>query len=293
MIQEPWIHQDRVCGLKLDGYNTLYKVGTVKPRACIMVKNTLNVFILSDYSDKDTVTVAMETNRRTIWLASCYMAHDHGTQPPNTLVRKFIRAANRTNMPAIICADANAHHTVWGSSDINTRGESLFDFILSRKLAIANIGTEPTFIVSNRREVLDITLISDRYTWMIKGWNVSKECSLSDHQYIDFLLDVSKQVKSPYTNRRRTDWDRQSDALSRLLPCVPPVISDTEDIEKAVDMLTKSLSVATSTACKPTIRKGKSKPPWWNSDIANARSACRNCSMMQRGQVTGLLTEPQ
>jgi len=34
---------------------------------------------------------------------------------------------------------ANAHHNVWGSSDINDRGESLLDFILSTNLYIANV----------------------------------------------------------------------------------------------------------------------------------------------------------
>ncbi|XP_037805895.1 uncharacterized protein LOC119599983 [Lucilia sericata] len=49
------------------------------------------------------------------------MAHDHSEQPPNDLVRDLMREANRRHVPVIIGADANAHHSVWGSSDTNSR----------------------------------------------------------------------------------------------------------------------------------------------------------------------------
>jgi hypothetical protein len=42
--------------------------------------------------------------------------------------------------------DANFHHEVWGSTDINSRGESLFDFIMGTEMHILNRGTEPTLL---------------------------------------------------------------------------------------------------------------------------------------------------
>ncbi|KNC31215.1 hypothetical protein FF38_14431 [Lucilia cuprina] len=50
-------------------------------RSCILAKSHLNIFILSDYSDEDTVAAAWESDNSNIWLLSSYMAHDHGDQP--------------------------------------------------------------------------------------------------------------------------------------------------------------------------------------------------------------------
>jgi hypothetical protein len=36
----------------------------------------------------------------------------------------------------VIGCDANAHHTSWGSTNINNRGESLFNFIMANGLDI-------------------------------------------------------------------------------------------------------------------------------------------------------------
>ena len=48
-----------------------------------------------------------------------------------------------------------SHHTIWGSTETNGRGELLLDFILSTNLCI---GCKPTFITRNRQEVIDIHL---------------------------------------------------------------------------------------------------------------------------------------
>jgi hypothetical protein len=40
----------------------------------------------------------------------------------------------------------------------NPRGESLMEFLVSSNLNILNRGNEPTFVVHNRKEVIDPTL---------------------------------------------------------------------------------------------------------------------------------------
>ena len=58
----------------------------------------------------------------------------------------------------VVGADAKAHRTIWGSSDINKRDESLLDIILINKLNICNSGDEPAFITALRKEFFDVTL---------------------------------------------------------------------------------------------------------------------------------------
>ncbi|XP_046801318.1 uncharacterized protein LOC124418616 [Lucilia cuprina] len=57
-----------------------------------------------------------------MWILSCYMAHDQTDPPPSNTVVRAVSAANGKRIPVIIGADANAHHTLWGSTNINTRG---------------------------------------------------------------------------------------------------------------------------------------------------------------------------
>jgi hypothetical protein len=70
-IQEPWVWGGRVCGLKTPGYK-LIVAEDGSPRACILARTALNVFLLSAYSDRDATVVSLEVSSSCIWLASIY-----------------------------------------------------------------------------------------------------------------------------------------------------------------------------------------------------------------------------
>jgi hypothetical protein len=84
--------------------------------------------------------------------------------------------------------DSNAHHTAWGSTNSNCRGEALIEFLNSSNLEILNRGNEPTFCIDNRQEVTDITLGPYGLLERITSWEVSLQPSLSDHRHILFTL---------------------------------------------------------------------------------------------------------
>jgi len=102
--------------------------------------------------------------------------------------------------------DANAHHTLWGSNDINERGESLLEFILFTRLNVCNRGSHPTFRNKNRAEVIDVTLATNSGSLIIDNWHVSTECSFSEHYKIVFEIRWDREDKPPFRNPRRTDW---------------------------------------------------------------------------------------
>lgn len=54
---------------------------------------------------------------------------------------------NQKLKPTITGADANVHHTIWGSLNTNIRVESIQDFILKHNLVVLNMGSETTFVV--------------------------------------------------------------------------------------------------------------------------------------------------
>jgi hypothetical protein len=47
-----------------------------------------------------------------------------------------------------------------------------------------NRGNEPTFVVCNRKEVIDFTLGTNRTSNLVNNWHVSNEQSLSDYRCI-------------------------------------------------------------------------------------------------------------
>jgi hypothetical protein len=73
----------------------------------------------------------------------------------------------------IVGCDANAHHKLLGSTGINSRGDSLKEFLVSSNLNILNRGNEPTFVVRNRKEVIDLTLRTNKIGDLVSNWHVS------------------------------------------------------------------------------------------------------------------------
>jgi hypothetical protein len=113
------------------------------------------------------------------------MANEDGAEVPPPKLQSLVTYCESKKIPLVVGTDANAHHTVWGSTDINVRGEQLLEFIISTSLEIANEGTKPTYVHANRREVLDLTLETGK---LVQGWKVSDRQSLSDHRIIEFSL---------------------------------------------------------------------------------------------------------
>jgi hypothetical protein len=58
------------------------------------------------------------------------------------------------------------------------------EYLVSSNLDILNQGNEHTFVIRNRKEVIDLTLGTNRIGNLVSNWHVSDEPSLSDHRYI-------------------------------------------------------------------------------------------------------------
>ena len=65
----------------------------------------------------------------------------------------FLHILKIEQIPIIVETDANAHHTIWGSSDINPQGEDLPAYCVSADLNFCDVGNNPTFRTKTREEV--------------------------------------------------------------------------------------------------------------------------------------------
>jgi hypothetical protein len=133
------------------------------------------------------------------------ITYDSEELPPSKDLEDLMRYCKTKNLYLVVGCNSNAHHSVWGSTNCNSRGEALVEFLNSTRLEILNQGNELTFCSGGRLEVIDITLGSLRHLDITIEWEVSSEPSLSDHRHILFIL------RGPFLaclirNPRGTNW---------------------------------------------------------------------------------------
>jgi len=99
----------------------------------------------------------------------------------------------------VIGCDANAHHHQWGSTN------TIIQLFTYTRLVICNRVNTPTFIIKNRPEVLNWTLVSHSIQGCISSWKVREEHSFSDHRYMETILSLSTPTGVPFRNLKRTN----------------------------------------------------------------------------------------
>lgn len=210
-------------------------------------------------------------------IASVYMP---GTsiEPRTDKLAGAIAFAEAENIPIILGCDANAHHNVWGSTDINPRGTKLLQFIAGSDLGILNKGRVPTFVTKNRKEVLDITLASNGLIDQVQSWKVSEDCSFSDHRYVRFVLSSNHSKVVKYRNPRKTNWDQYRNflrqhvhtKLASVLPRSP------DELNEAVSNITNLITGAYKSPMSPERKsRPKDNKMLWNASIEEWRGKAR------------------
>ncbi|XP_063838175.1 uncharacterized protein LOC135087307 [Ostrinia nubilalis] len=249
LIQEPWINADS------------------------MVAGLNNAELCSE----DTVTAYVEVkgpNRSKVLFCSAYLPGDK--QDPTEELTNVLEYSRRQKSELIVGCDANAHHTIWGSSDTNMRGELLSDFLLSNCLQVLNNGHTPTFVTKTRQEVIDITFATENVSKCITKWHVSSENSMSDHRHIRF--DISGLVEAQYPrvrNPKDTSWDMYITLLSENLKDIPKTIKTPDSLNAAVKMLNNGIINAYERSCPEKEVKSNKSPMWWNKKLEKLRAITR------------------
>lgn len=214
------------------------------------------------------------------------MPYDQNDHVPALDSRRIIEYSENSGIPIIISADSNAHHTVWGSTDINRRGERLLEYLASTHLDILNTGNKPTFVTENRSEVLDITLASQSFTSRVKNWHVSYEETLSDHKEINFSIECEPTPSKLFRNPRNINWEIFERNLTSKLRNDSKLkeLNTTDRLDNAVDFLTKSMQSAFLSSCPGRISKPKSNF-WWNKELDKLKVETRRLNRIHESKM--------
>lgn len=154
LIQEPWSNKRKILGVLTQNSNLFYDEQQDSPRTAVLVRKTLKCYPITEFIRRDIVAVMVEVpttrGKTEIAVASAYFPGDVPEVPPPEIA-SFVQFCKENNKSFIIGCDANAHHTVWGSTDINSRGESLLEYLSSNNIDICNNGDKPTFLCNQTR----------------------------------------------------------------------------------------------------------------------------------------------
>jgi hypothetical protein len=188
----------------------LHLARTQDPVFTYYIRNHINALPLLEFCSRHATTVRITYTygggNRELVVSSSYLPYDSEEPLPSKEVKNVIDYCYRRKKQLTIGCDANAHHTLWGSTGVNPRGESLMEYLVSSNLNIPNHGNEPNFVVSNRNEVTDLTLGTKEIANLISNWHVSDETSLSDNRHLCFQIRNILINQVTYRNPRRINW---------------------------------------------------------------------------------------
>jgi hypothetical protein len=142
---------------------------------------------------------------------------------------------------------------------------------MANGLDIMNRGNRPTFVTTNRQEVIDITIATFYAGNLIKDWHVTEEVSCSDHRYIRFTVMGIDHTTKIYCNPHRTDWESFRTDLSAGLHGMTDNINNFIDLEIAADQFQEAVSFAYNENCPLTVRRNNRNMSWWNQGLADKR----------------------
>ena len=251
------------------------------PRAAVVYSKSIshNILPLPEFTNRDMASILINNpnyKNTKIILCSLYWSHDSPDIPP--ALQALASYATNKNIPIILGMDANAHNVIWGSSDTNSRGRTLDDFLTFSNISTVNNSSIPTFQTSSRQEVLDVTAISSRHIHIMKDWKVTQFVSQSDHNLISFNLAMSHKIISSYRILKKTDWVRFYSYLEDRSNQLDDILQ-LNDMDTRASQLNTLLTDAFKDACPVIFVKRNTANPWWNSDLRHQE---RNVSTLKR-----------
>lgn len=281
LIQEPWTNGGLIRGIDRNLGSLIHADAGLGPRACIFVSKLHSALRLNQFCTRDLaaarISLIMGGRRTELVICSAYLPFDSAEPPPTIELVALVDYTRANGLDLIIGCDANSHHTVWGSSNINQRGAALLEYLSTTRLEILNRGSRPTFVTSRRQEVLDLTLATPEAARAILDWRVSEEETLSDHRLIKFSIAGSAAHRPPdsYRNPRATDWTTYKEGLAGKLAGGRERPGSRGEIEREVNFL-RSAMIDSYEAANPLKKRVSRKTvAWWNRDLTKARTRSR------------------
>ncbi|KAL7732701.1 hypothetical protein ACLKA6_005853 [Drosophila palustris] len=204
--------------------------------------------------------------------SSCYL-------PPRVPIQEFKAALDdvvgdaQGKSPILIAGDFNAWCTDWGSKRNNQRGLILADAFAHLNVCLLNNGSQSTFSMAGRESIIDLTFASPALA-RDAAWQVSDIYTNSDHNAI--ITDLRTRITTRRTQPARHVGYKVNTLNRTLLLSNVQTISATGDANSCAQKIADCIRMACDASMAKLYSGGSwRKPvPWWNDEIAKARSDC-------------------
>nr|XP_041633184.1 uncharacterized protein LOC121503124 [Drosophila kikkawai] len=199
---------------------------------------------------------------------SCYLAPSMHIDAFREVVQEIAQDA-RGRSPVLIAGDFNAWSTAWGSSRTTQRGTILLDALATLNVCLLNDGNRCTYSKAGRESVIDLTFASPELT-RNSQWEVTDLLTYSDHAAITFKTMHSQQ-RLPDRQTAYRVHTLNVEVLLASMDCNAII----GDANSCADALSARIKAACDAAMESSSRGcGRRPVPWWNQEIATARSEC-------------------
>jgi len=215
-------------------------------------------------------------------LISCYLTPNDPIAEFEAKLDSIEDCAREIGEPLVMAGDFNAKAVEWGSSDTDPRGRRTLDMASRLGLVVANSRTSTTF----RRPgcvatTPDITLVSERLAGALKNWTVLEDYTGSDHQYIEYSIELTSRPQPTNVQRGTRKWKSERLDIPALLATLDNSSVQqrpAHDSETIVQQTMQSI-IRACDAAMPRVKRAHQRKAayWWNEEIADLRSACLRC----------------
>ena len=192
------------------------------PRAYIFASSNLHIWPIPSLTNGDVATALFDTHDPKVGkLVLCSFYWDILEKEIPAAYLKVAEFARSNGFILITGSDTNAHSTLWNCAKDNTRGKKLEEMMIKADLVPVNRGNKWTFQGGMGNSIIDVTMVTSRFANRIKDWRVSNRNTFSDHNLIEFEVDIEPPQKYQYIDYKygnhdkfRKDWEEQAALLA-------------------------------------------------------------------------------
>ena len=265
LITETYLYKNKIPGL-----SHLYTIyGTHESgRAIIIAPKIFPLFLHSEFNDRDHTVVLFNDGKHSCYFASIYL--DINLPSVSPMLVKMCDFFTDNNSNSIFGADSNAHSVLWSCEENNQRGSLLEEHIFGYNMHILNRGSDPTFVSTRFKSIIDISLCMGDIVHKIHSWHVKKEHFFTDHKMIQFEVNFSKLEKPTV---KMTNWQGFKEALSKMKNCFYDVWTN-DLVDSEAEFLTTALHKALQHSTFEAPIKAKTAK-WWNAELQSQKLHCK------------------
>jgi hypothetical protein len=237
-----------------------------------LVRNELNYSIVCTAETAfECQAISVQTQAGTLTVINVYMS-------PSVVLSNEHYDAFRgllVHRNTVLVGDLNAYHPIWGSKQVNPRGETLFSVITDTEYVVLNSGQPTRMHFTGSVSHLDVSLASKEIAGKCT-WNVCDNAMGSDHYPIVVRINerpVREQHYNPRWKLDKADWLLFRTACGVSLTLEKTYSDDTDTFNDNVSqaIIAAAEKAVPRTSCKASKRN---KPlPYWNDEIKEALAA--------------------